>query len=163
MSTQCSSLLDPSSRLEFIEEIAEQYEEIREDHYGSLTDRNYLPLEAARQKRFSWDWTANPPPGNLLLVSRNARHLSLCLKNTDAARPVVMHSNLPLTHAAAEAASRCTAVSLVHRGLYDAQRCLPDVQQFHLCATVALMHGGLADAQNLSFMCGCLSDAQKSL
>ena len=33
---QCSSLLDPSECEQFIEEKAEEYDEIREDHYENL-------------------------------------------------------------------------------------------------------------------------------
>ena len=33
---QCGALLDDSQKLEFAEEIQEEYEDIREDHYDSL-------------------------------------------------------------------------------------------------------------------------------
>ena len=33
---QCGSLLDESQKEDFCEEISEEYEEIREDHYDSL-------------------------------------------------------------------------------------------------------------------------------
>lgn len=36
---QCSSLLDEACREEFVEEVSEEYEEIREEHYDSLKVR----------------------------------------------------------------------------------------------------------------------------
>lgn len=51
----CSSLLDPSSCDDFVEELSEEYEEIREDHYDSLKDRRYLSLQEARERRLRID------------------------------------------------------------------------------------------------------------
>lgn len=34
--SQCGSLLDPKKKINFVEEVAEEYQEIREDHYDSL-------------------------------------------------------------------------------------------------------------------------------
>ncbi|KAJ1991480.1 hypothetical protein GGI25_003463 [Coemansia spiralis] len=59
-----SSLLDKELRDEFITEVAEEYDEIREDHYDSLKDRRYLGLEEARSKSHSIEWALpeNQPP-----------------------------------------------------------------------------------------------------
>merc|ERR1712176_192134 len=38
------------------EDIKEEYEEIREEHYQGLKERKYLPLEKARAKKLRWDW-----------------------------------------------------------------------------------------------------------
>ncbi|XP_076441895.1 methionine synthase-like [Babylonia areolata] len=58
----CSSLLDETQYDDFIEEIAEDYEEIREEHYENLKDRRYLSLEKARSKALCIDWTSEPQP-----------------------------------------------------------------------------------------------------
>lgn len=49
--------MDVEARDEFIEDVAEEYEDIREDHYDNLKDRKYLPLNLAREKRLHIDWT----------------------------------------------------------------------------------------------------------
>ncbi|KAG0007027.1 hypothetical protein BGZ65_012085 [Modicella reniformis] len=51
-----SSLLDEKVRGDFIDDIKEEYEEIREDHYDGLKDRRYLSLAAAREQRLVLDW-----------------------------------------------------------------------------------------------------------
>ncbi|XP_065059051.1 methionine synthase-like isoform X2 [Rhopilema esculentum] len=51
-----SALLDEGRKEEFIEETAEEYEEIREDHYDSLKDRKYVSIQKARDRRFKIDW-----------------------------------------------------------------------------------------------------------
>ncbi|KAI9179054.1 hypothetical protein H9P43_005716 [Blastocladiella emersonii ATCC 22665] len=57
-----SSLLDEKLRDDFIDSIDEEYEELREDHYDSLKDKQYAPLATARAQAFRIDWFANPPP-----------------------------------------------------------------------------------------------------
>ncbi|KAG0238891.1 hypothetical protein BGW42_000052 [Actinomortierella wolfii] len=52
-----SNLLDEKVREEFIDEIGEEYEEIREDHYEGLKDRRYLSLQAARENGLKLDWS----------------------------------------------------------------------------------------------------------
>ena len=51
-SIQCSSLLDEERKEEFMDDITDLYEDIREDHYESLTEKKYLSLEQARAKRY---------------------------------------------------------------------------------------------------------------
>ncbi|XP_053567860.1 methionine synthase isoform X2 [Bombina bombina] len=58
----CSQLLDENVRDDFLEEITEEYEDIRQDHYESLKERRYLTLEQARNKGFHIDWSSNPAP-----------------------------------------------------------------------------------------------------
>ncbi|EDO35691.1 predicted protein [Nematostella vectensis] len=47
----CSALMDKGARDDFVEEVSEEYEEIREDHYDSLKERRYLSIEKAREKK----------------------------------------------------------------------------------------------------------------
>ena len=48
----CSSLLDPTALDDYIADIDEEYEEVREDHYENLRDKKYISLEKAREKKF---------------------------------------------------------------------------------------------------------------
>ena len=41
-----------------MEEIDEEYEDVRQDHYDNLYERNYLSLECARAKALKIDWTS---------------------------------------------------------------------------------------------------------
>ena len=81
MSMQASNLID-SQRDEFWEDIAEEYEEIREDHYASLQDRKYMPLTVAREKGFNINWTESPKPvkptflGKKLIESYDLKRIS---------------------------------------------------------------------------------------
>ena len=52
----CESLLNDKKRAEFKEDVLEQYEELREDHYASLASRKFLTLEKARSKMLQVDW-----------------------------------------------------------------------------------------------------------
>ncbi|XP_054837153.1 methionine synthase [Eublepharis macularius] len=54
----CSQLLDENLKDDFFEEILEEYEDIRQDHYDSLKERRYVSLQQARSKRFCYDWKA---------------------------------------------------------------------------------------------------------
>ncbi|XP_044532254.1 methionine synthase [Gracilinanus agilis] len=58
----CSQLLDENLKDDFFEEIIEEYEDIRQDHYESLKERRYLTLDQARKKGFHIDWLSEPPP-----------------------------------------------------------------------------------------------------
>lgn len=52
----CSRLLDEKVRQEFIEDIVEEYEELRDDYYDSLLERRHLRYEEARKKKFAIDF-----------------------------------------------------------------------------------------------------------
>ena len=57
------SLLDKNTerRQEFIDDINDLYEEIRDDHYASVLEQVYVPLEQARKNKFAIDWTTAKP------------------------------------------------------------------------------------------------------
>ena len=57
-----SSLLDEKLKEDFMDQIGEEYEEIREEHYNSLKERRFLSLEAARENGFKIDWKSEPLP-----------------------------------------------------------------------------------------------------
>ena len=56
-----SSLLDPTKCSEYMEEIKELYDELREEHYESLQERRFLTLEQARKNKLQIDWVKQPP------------------------------------------------------------------------------------------------------
>lgn len=58
----CSSLLNEEDRDDFVEEISEEYEDIRNDHYDSIKERKYLSLEKAQEKKLEIDWCTELPP-----------------------------------------------------------------------------------------------------
>ncbi|XP_059504641.1 methionine synthase isoform X3 [Stegostoma tigrinum] len=58
----CSQLLDDYGKDDYFEEVTEEYEEIRQDYYNTLMERNYLTLEQARNKGFHIDWLSHPRP-----------------------------------------------------------------------------------------------------
>jgi len=58
----CESLLNPKKKAEFMEDVKEQYEELREDHYASLAARKFLTLEKARAAKLPVDWKAQKVP-----------------------------------------------------------------------------------------------------
>ena len=57
-----SSLLDDKLKADFLDDINEQYAELREQHYESLEDRKYVTLQYARQNKFVIDWMNEPSP-----------------------------------------------------------------------------------------------------
>lgn len=63
----CTALLDPLKRNEMIEDVKEQYEELREDHYASLASRKFKTLEQARGAKLEVRWSdCTPPTPNLI-------------------------------------------------------------------------------------------------
>merc|ERR1712070_1144087 len=58
----CSALLDDKKKIEMEEDVRDQYEELREDHYASLAQRKFKTLQQARAASLAVDWKANPPP-----------------------------------------------------------------------------------------------------
>jgi len=51
----CSSLLDATAVEDYIIDINEDYEEVREDHYENLRDKKYVTIEDARKLKFKVD------------------------------------------------------------------------------------------------------------
>ena len=58
--TVVSSLIGENKE-EFVEDIIEEYEELREDYYAGLEDRYYLTYEQAKGQKFKIDFDLNPP------------------------------------------------------------------------------------------------------
>jgi len=52
----CSSLLDQNGKAAYVEDIDDEYEEVREDHYDNLRDKKYFTLEKARTLKMKVDW-----------------------------------------------------------------------------------------------------------
>jgi len=59
--TVVSSLLRENKE-DFVTDIMEEYEEMREDYYAGLEDRYFLTYEQAKQQKFKIDFDAVPPP-----------------------------------------------------------------------------------------------------
>lgn len=57
-----SQLLNPEQKESFTASIRQEYAALREDHKRKTEAKNLLPLKAARQNRFTWDWKQNPTP-----------------------------------------------------------------------------------------------------
>lgn len=57
-----SALLDAREKDDFVQEVAELYEDLRDEHYSSLKERKYLSLEKARQNKLVIDWANHPAP-----------------------------------------------------------------------------------------------------
>ncbi|XP_065191513.1 methionine synthase-like [Sycon ciliatum] len=51
-----SSLLDEVRKEEFVEDMSEEYEDIRQDYYDSLEERKYVSLQVARKKCAQFNW-----------------------------------------------------------------------------------------------------------
>jgi len=58
-----STLLDKREeiRREFVEDVLQEYEELREDHYASLDERRIVPFKKAKANHLRIDWTKAPP------------------------------------------------------------------------------------------------------
>ncbi|TPX71427.1 methionine synthase [Spizellomyces sp. 'palustris'] len=57
-----SSLLDDNAREDFVEDIVDEYEDLRAEHYDSLRDRRYLTLKDAIAKKAQINWKAETIP-----------------------------------------------------------------------------------------------------
>lgn len=60
--TVVSSLLDENNNEDFVEDIAEEYEELREEHYAGLEERKYIDLKEARKRKLQIDFAGSEPP-----------------------------------------------------------------------------------------------------
>ncbi|KAF1765910.1 hypothetical protein GCK72_005863 [Caenorhabditis remanei] len=52
----CSSLSDMTVRDAFLQDLNEDYEDVRQEHYESLKDRRFTALGKTREKKFNIDW-----------------------------------------------------------------------------------------------------------
>ena len=52
-----STLLDSKGNLEFVKEIQEEYEELRQKYLDSISEKVYFPLEKARKRKLHIGWT----------------------------------------------------------------------------------------------------------
>merc|ERR1719197_217225 len=66
----CESLLNDKKKVEFMEDVREQYEEMREDHYASLAARKFLTLEKSRAAMLAVDWKSVTVPKPKLLGTK---------------------------------------------------------------------------------------------
>ncbi len=55
-----SSLLSPEAKEGFVQEVTEEYENVRTQHAQRTSSRVYLSLEQARRNRFTSDWRQTP-------------------------------------------------------------------------------------------------------
>jgi len=62
-------LLDKNNKEAYFEEITDEYDDIREDHYENLRDRKYLTIEQAREKKLKIDWNSYSPRKNFEFLS----------------------------------------------------------------------------------------------
>ncbi len=53
-----SALLQPEHKAQYMRDLRAEYDKLRTDHQNRQTDKNYISIEEARQKRFTPDWSA---------------------------------------------------------------------------------------------------------
>ncbi|CAN7939517.1 unnamed protein product, partial [Ixodes hexagonus] len=58
----CSMLLDTKSRTSFVDELRDEYEDLREDYFDSLKDKKYVSLEHARMNKLNLSWEGSHKP-----------------------------------------------------------------------------------------------------
>jgi 5-methyltetrahydrofolate--homocysteine methyltransferase len=66
-----ASLLDSRVRDEYQTDVREQYDELREEHYASLSDRKFVTLDKARVKGLKVDWKVQIPPTPRMLGNKS--------------------------------------------------------------------------------------------
>jgi len=59
--TVVSSLLSEDNKEEYVTDIMEEYDEMREDYYAGLEDRYFLTFDQAKEQKLSIDFDATPP------------------------------------------------------------------------------------------------------
>jgi 5-methyltetrahydrofolate--homocysteine methyltransferase len=74
-----SNLLDQNMRDDFIQEIADEYEDLRKEFYENRTEKKFVTIEKARKQKFQIDWKTFKPfkPNNLGVhaIAANLRDL----------------------------------------------------------------------------------------
>eukprot|EP01104_Vermistella_antarctica_P006270 TRINITY_DN16987_c0_g1_i1.p1 TRINITY_DN16987_c0_g1~~TRINITY_DN16987_c0_g1_i1.p1 ORF type:complete len:1249 (+),score=451.99 TRINITY_DN16987_c0_g1_i1:89-3835(+) len=58
----CSALLDPTRKEDFVEDLDDDYDDIRDEYYASLKERVFLPLKKTRTLAPKVDWSAMSAP-----------------------------------------------------------------------------------------------------
>merc|ERR1712087_842627 len=61
---------NPDKKEEFVEDVNEQYAEMREDFYAGLASRKFKTLEQARSMALQVDWKADVPPTPKMLGTK---------------------------------------------------------------------------------------------
>ena len=56
------NLLDAGKKEDYVQDIIDEYEEIREDYYAGLEEKRMVTIEAARARSCKIDFVADPPP-----------------------------------------------------------------------------------------------------
>ena len=57
-----SNLLDQNNREDFIDDLDDEYEELREEHYESLKDRRFVSYKTALESKYKIDWENDSKP-----------------------------------------------------------------------------------------------------
>jgi len=58
----CSNLLDKNQKEDYCEDIAELYQDMREEYYEGLSDVKYETIENARKRPYKINWASEPAP-----------------------------------------------------------------------------------------------------
>lgn len=58
----CSTLLDRKAKTSFVNELRDEYEELREDYSDSMKDKKYVSLEHARRNKLHLNWEGSHKP-----------------------------------------------------------------------------------------------------
>ena len=56
------NLLDENAKEDYVQDIMDEYEDIREDYYAGLEEKRLVDIATARAKSFKIDFSADPPP-----------------------------------------------------------------------------------------------------
>ncbi|KAE9547624.1 hypothetical protein FO519_009165 [Halicephalobus sp. NKZ332] len=73
----CSSLLDEKVRKEFLEDIREDYSDVKKDYFDSLKERRFISLNDARKRKFEIDFEKYTPTKPEVLGVKNLEDIDL--------------------------------------------------------------------------------------
>ena len=65
-----SSLLNPESKIKFVEDLRAEYEAMRVRHQGKQITKDYLTIEEARKNKLQLDWSTYNPPKPVFLGTK---------------------------------------------------------------------------------------------